>query len=198
MGLRLHAVWNSICINGGAWNHESSSLHLTSWEVPPNKTVYVFALSQISTDFERFSLLLVCGANWELNFMIFMMDLPSVTKKNRPNVLNDRVGREYFNNDVVENRHLSPVVAAGIFVFMVHLFSVGPAASYGNNHNIVCDHQPWTIQIFTHCKWHMPNLMDDRLNLNFTKSGLQGGKKNQTLIAWVKTERIQRWQKQRN
>lgn len=196
MGLRLHVVWNFTCINVGAWNHESSSLHLTSWEVSPNKTVYVFALSQTSTDFERFSLLLVCGANWEL---IFFKDLHAIRHQNiRPNVLNDRVGREYFNNDVVENRHLSPVVAAGGLVFMVNPFSVGPAASYGNNHNIVCDHQPWTIQIFTHCKWHIPNLMDDRVELSFTKSGLQEGKKNQTLIAWVKTERIQRWQKQRN
>lgn len=150
------------------------------WEVSPSKTFYVFALSQNSTEFR--TIFVAVGLRGRFEHWFWKNGLAIRHQNILPNVLNDRVGREYFNNDVVENRHLSPVVAAGGFVFMVHLFPVGPAASYGNNHNIVCDHQPWTIQIFTHCKWQRPNLIDDRVELSFTKSGLQGGKRTKPLL----------------
>ena len=144
------------------------------WEVSPNKTAHVFALSQNSTEFP--TIFVAVGLRGRFEHWFWKNGLAIRHQNIRPNVLNDRVGREYFNNDVVENRHLSPDAAGGLFSRW------GPGDAPPATITIDCNRQPGTIQIFTNCKWHMPNLMDDRVELRFTKSGLQGGKRTKPLL----------------
>ncbi len=111
MGLRLHVLnfmWDIFrCMK--SWSYQ---LYIwSSWEASPRKTVSAFALSQISIEFRA---IFVAIGLWGPILEQWSFHGLAIRHQNtRPNVLNDRVGREYFNNDVVENRHLRPVEAAG-------------------------------------------------------------------------------------